>query len=140
MVYKSPTPSYHALHLRRQATPSHPHNPPRPRLTTFHPPSDFITSTAIMSWRSEAIEIYGWTAHPRDPSVLLEGKKNLKAPQPLKVDDIELPDTQLAKEVLEYAKRELREETFNHSMRVYYYGIPLSPFSISIPTHHHASL
>ena len=35
---------------------------------------------------------------------------------------MEIPDTQLVKEVMAYAKRELSVETLNHSMRVYYWG------------------
>lgn len=65
---------------------------------------------------------HGWTAQPRDVSVFLGDKKGLKKPVPQTVDSITFPTTPLAKAVLEYAKRELREETFNHSMRVYYYG------------------
>ena len=69
------------------------------------------------------ITTHGWTAQPRDISILLSGKKNIIAPEPVKVDNVALPGTELAKSVMEYAKRELREETFNHSMRVYYYGM-----------------
>ncbi len=65
---------------------------------------------------------HGWTAVPRDTSTLLNGKKNVKDPEPVTVDSIPLPKTPLAKKVLEYAQKELREETFNHSMRVFYYG------------------
>ena len=71
---------------------------------------------------ADPVPTYGWTALPRDPSVILHGKENVKDPQPVKVADVQLPDTDLAKKVLEYARKELREETFNHSMRVYYYG------------------
>lgn len=67
---------------------------------------------------------YGWTAQPRDVSAFLGDKKDLKAPEPQTVDNILIPDTPLAKAVLDYARKELSEETFNHSMRVYYYGIP----------------
>ena len=67
---------------------------------------------------------YGWTAQPRDVSTFLGDKKGLKAPEPQTVDNILIPDTPLAKAVLDYAQKELSEETFNHSMRVYYYGIP----------------
>ena len=35
---------------------------------------------------------------------------------------MEIPDTQLVKEVMAYARRELSVETLNHSMRVYYWG------------------
>jgi len=71
---------------------------------------------------SDPIMTYGWMVLPRDPSIILNGKKNVKVPEPVKVDSIPLPDTELAKTVMKYAKKELREETFNHSMRVYYYG------------------
>ncbi|KAI9698840.1 MAG: hypothetical protein M1820_007347 [Bogoriella megaspora] len=68
---------------------------------------------------------YGWEAQPRSFSKLLTSRSDKKPSTPLppiKVADIKLPDTPLAKEVTSYARRELREETFNHSMRVYYYG------------------
>jgi hypothetical protein len=56
---------------------------------------------------------HGFTAVPRDFSVVLKGQKYLHEPTPLMVSDIQIPDTPLAKRVLEYAKSELREETFN---------------------------
>ena len=71
---------------------------------------------------SEAIKLYGWAAKLRDPAVFLEGKKNIKDPVPQIVESIKLPDTSIAKAVLEYARKELNSETFNHSMRVFYYG------------------
>jgi hypothetical protein len=33
-----------------------------------------------------------------------------------------LPDTLVVKAAMEYVKKELPEHTFNHSMRVFYYG------------------
>ncbi|KAL8940803.1 MAG: hypothetical protein Q9216_002629 [Gyalolechia sp. 2 TL-2023] len=71
---------------------------------------------------STATDPYGWAAKPRDVSELLHGKKNNQNPQPQTVASIDFPDTPLANSVLEYAKKELNTETFNHSMRVYYYG------------------
>lgn len=65
---------------------------------------------------------YGWTAVPRNVEKLLKGRKNIKDPDPVLVKDIKLPDSQLAKTIQQYAKEKLPEETFNHSMRVYYYG------------------
>jgi cyanamide hydratase len=65
---------------------------------------------------------YGFTAQPRDINFLLKGRKNIHDPSLVMVADIKLPETSLAKRVHEYAKTELREETFNHSMRVYYFG------------------
>ena len=66
---------------------------------------------------------YGWAAQPRDPAVILKGRKHVEEPVPQTVEGTKLPDTYLAKAILEHAKKELREETFNHSMRVFYYGI-----------------
>ncbi|KAL8962143.1 MAG: hypothetical protein Q9193_001410 [Seirophora villosa] len=71
---------------------------------------------------SNAIDMYGWAAQPRDVSVLLDGKKNNDEPKPQTVAGTSLPDTPLATSVLEYARKQLPTETFNHSMRVYYYG------------------
>ncbi|KAL8835238.1 MAG: hypothetical protein Q9170_003400 [Blastenia crenularia] len=71
---------------------------------------------------SDTIKMYGWEAKPRDVSVLLQGPKSNRHPEPQKVASNKLPDTSLAKSVLEYAKKELNVETFNHSMRVYHYG------------------
>ena len=41
---------------------------------------------------------------------------------PVTVSSITLPSSNLSKAVYDYAKRELAVETFNHSMRVFYYG------------------
>ncbi|KAI4194650.1 MAG: hypothetical protein LQ348_002598 [Seirophora lacunosa] len=71
---------------------------------------------------SNAIDMYGWAAQPRDVSVLLDGKNNNNEPKPQTVAGTSLPDTPLAVAVLEYARKQLPIETFNHSMRVYYYG------------------
>ncbi len=75
---------------------------------------------------SDAVISYGWEALPRDPSIVLDGKNNIKDPQPQTVASIKLPDSTLAASVLEYAQKELSTETFNHSMRVYYYGMTSS--------------
>lgn len=70
---------------------------------------------------SDAIISYGWAAKSRDPNIYLTEKAH-KDPVPQTVEDIRLPDTPLAKRVLEYAEQELNAGTFNHSMRVFYYG------------------
>lgn len=49
-------------------------------------------------------------------------KKSTKPPVPQLVKDITLPDTSIIKAAMEYAKAELPTQTFNHSMRVFYYG------------------
>lgn len=70
---------------------------------------------------SDAIQAYGWAAKPRDPTIFLREKVH-KDPVPQTVESIRLPDTPLAKRLLEYAKQKLNTGTFNHSMRVFYYG------------------
>lgn len=70
---------------------------------------------------SEAIRAYGWGPKPRDPNVFLREKVSAD-PAPVLVESIRLPDTPLANKALDYAKQELNTETFNHSMRVFYYG------------------
>ena len=66
---------------------------------------------------------YGWAAQPRDPATVLKGRKHVQEPVLETVESTKLPDSNLAKAILDYAKKELREETFNHSMRVFYYGV-----------------
>lgn len=74
---------------------------------------------------SDAVKTYGWEAKPRDPSVFLRGKKNIKDPVPQTVASVQLPDSALTTSVLNYAQAELSTPTFNHSMRVFYYGTTL---------------
>ncbi|KAF2873329.1 hypothetical protein BDV95DRAFT_489661 [Massariosphaeria phaeospora] len=63
----------------------------------------------------------GWTAVPRSFSKgLTHVDKNLQAK--ISVSDIKLPDSDIVRKTYQYAKKELPEKTFNHSMRVYYYG------------------
>jgi len=69
-----------------------------------------------------AIENYGWTAVPRQVSTLLSQSAASGPAKPIALSSIPLPDSTLATEVQEYAKRELPVETYNHSMRVFYYG------------------
>jgi len=73
-----------------------------------------------------AIDAYGWTAVPRKQETLLAfaGSKASSAgpPKPISVSSIQVPSSSLAKQVHEYAQKELSIQTFNHSMRVYYYG------------------
>lgn len=78
-----------------------------------------------MSNRAAQVEEYGWGAVPINPKEFAP----TKAPTPQLVKDTPLPDTQVAKAALEYAKAELPAHTFNHSMRVFYYGT-LSPYLI----------
>ncbi|RFU30003.1 hypothetical protein B7463_g6338, partial [Scytalidium lignicola] len=70
-----------------------------------------------------AIERYGWTAVPRKVDTLLSQSQTAPKPsKPISASTIELPSSKIAKAVHQYAKDKLPVETFNHSMRVYYYG------------------
>jgi cyanamide hydratase len=69
----------------------------------------------------ETIEKFGWTVVPHAQSTLL---KNVSPwdPANYSVADIKVPDSELAKKTMQYAKEHLPEIVFNHSMRAYYYG------------------
>ena len=71
---------------------------------------------------SDPIKAYGWTALPRDPKLFLSEGCLSTGPLPVLVESVRLPDTPLANSILAYAKEELNSGTFNHSMRVFYYG------------------
>ena len=77
---------------------------------------------------SKMTEAHGWTAVPRSLNKLVAGAKDAQHSSPIKVEDIPIPDTPLAQTVMQYAKQHLPEQTFNHSMRVYYYGMPPNLF------------
>jgi len=81
-----------------------------------------------MSNESQNTEIStnGWAAMPRSfMQSLAEVDKDIHAK--LSVPDVRLPDSDIAKKTYKFAKRELPERTFNHSMRVWYYGECHSP-------------
>jgi len=74
---------------------------------------------------SNAVENFGWSSVPRSHEALLKDLSS-KKPEPLKVEDISLPSTPLIEKVHAYAKSHLAPETYNHSMRVFYYGQALT--------------
>jgi cyanamide hydratase len=65
----------------------------------------------------------GWTSTPADAGVIFGDRPFIHEPGPLSIKKIEFPyhDPVVAK-TLDYAKSVLHPETFNHSMRVYYFG------------------
>lgn len=65
---------------------------------------------------------YGWNAVHHSLDKLVAGRTNPQPSNPVKVEDIPLPNDNLAQQVMKYANEKLPAETFNHSMRVYYYG------------------
>lgn len=64
---------------------------------------------------------YGFNLLPRSQEKLLKGHK--KDSPYISIDDIIVPDTKVVRTVEEYVKKELSPETYNHSVRVYFYGI-----------------
>jgi cyanamide hydratase len=72
-----------------------------------------------------AIALYGWQAVPSDLTLLLKlQSESSDSPAPVySISQLARPDDELSNAVYEYAKRELPKETFNHSMRVFYYGM-----------------
>lgn len=73
---------------------------------------------------SKTIPDDGWSAVPRSLEKLLSTRRNTHSKAaPLKVEDIPLPSSPVVESVTKHARENLNEKTFNHSMRVYYYGI-----------------
>lgn len=71
---------------------------------------------------SDLIEQHGFTAVPRSLEKLIADQSTKATPTPVSVDEIDLPDSPLAARIQAYAKDNLPRQTYNHSMRVYYYG------------------
>ncbi|KAH8817024.1 hypothetical protein F5884DRAFT_818877 [Xylogone sp. PMI_703] len=65
----------------------------------------------------------GWTDVPVDPSKLFDGKPFRNAPGPILVSDIKFPsEDPIVNKVQHYVKEKLPIQTFNHSMRVFYFA------------------
>lgn len=82
-----------------------------------------LENTTMSLSRDEQISEYGWTALSCDPEQWGGLTKYNKEPVPQLVKDVPLPDTPLVKAAMDHVKNELPVHTFNHSMRVFYYGI-----------------
>jgi cyanamide hydratase len=75
-----------------------------------------------MSSSHDTAALHGWTAVPRDAKAILAGKPYINKPSSLLVKDIPFPsDDPVVAKVREYAQEKLSPQTFNHSMRVYYF-------------------
>ncbi len=75
---------------------------------------------------SDTVALHGWTAVPADAEALLQGKPYLNEPRSIPVKDIKFPSHDpLVARVQQYAQEKLPTPTYNHSMRVYYWGTPL---------------
>jgi hypothetical protein len=96
-------------------------------LTPRRKPHPQIQQLHSHTMSNPAIEKYGWTAVPVDLKTLLSLSDTASNPaKPIPVSSIPAPSSPLAKAVREHARKELPIETFNHSMRVFYYGTALS--------------
>jgi cyanamide hydratase len=75
---------------------------------------------------SDPVKSYGWTALPRDASQLLPSPNTAPhEPVPVPISSTPIPNTPLAHRIQSYARSHLPEPTFNHSMRVYHYGMAI---------------
>ncbi|KAG6833394.1 hypothetical protein H0H87_007379 [Tephrocybe sp. NHM501043] len=76
------------------------------------------------------IIFYGFTAVPRDPDVLFEGHATASGDYPKQdyftVTDFPFPDSSVVQAVKAFVKRELPSQVWNHSHRVYVYGVALA--------------
>jgi len=78
----------------------------------------------------DPIAFYGFSPIVRDPDVLFHEHPTASGDHPkqdlFKAADFPAPDSPLAREVRKFAQAELNEQTFNHSNRVYIYGVALT--------------
>lgn len=66
---------------------------------------------------------HGWSAVPCDANVIF-AKNPIVKPSAWKVADMQFPvNDPVVAEVQQYAKEHLLEQTYNHSMRVYHWGM-----------------
>ncbi|KAL2848395.1 hypothetical protein BJY01DRAFT_262696 [Aspergillus pseudoustus] len=68
----------------------------------------------------------GWNDVPVDAGAIGD-RPFINEPKPIPVDQIKFPtEDPIVSKTIEYVKRVLHPETFNHSMRVYYYGMAIT--------------
>jgi cyanamide hydratase len=79
---------------------------------------------------NDPIAEHGWTAVPVDAEAIFKGRPYLHKPASVLVKDTHFPsDDPIVAKVQAYAKNHLPPQTYNHSMRVFYWGIsPPFPF------------
>lgn len=74
----------------------------------------------------DPIAEHGWTPVPVDAEAIFKGRPYLNRPIPILAKDIHFPsDDVIVAKVQAYAKEHLPPQTYNHSMRVFYWGISL---------------
>ncbi|KAH8697335.1 cyanamide hydratase family HD domain-containing protein [Talaromyces proteolyticus] len=82
-----------------------------------------------MSGQDTILE-YGYTAVPASAKIVVAETtpKPSSSAQPFALSSIPTPNTALAKRIHNYAKSHLPEPTFNHSLRVYHYGLAIKKY------------
>lgn len=76
---------------------------------------------------SNQTQANGWTAVPVSGKQIIEARKECSKPEAVKVEDMPFPsDDPLVKDVESFSRHHLSEEAFNHSMRVFYWGMLLA--------------
>lgn len=73
------------------------------------------------------VAIHGWTPVVRDHQALLSGKPYINKPTTILIKDIEFPSDDVVAKVRKHAQEKLPAPTFNHSMRVFYFGMEEKP-------------
>jgi cyanamide hydratase len=77
-------------------------------------------------------KLNGWSSMPADAGIIFGDKPFINEPGPISVNEINFPiDDSVVAQTSDYAKAVLHPETFNHSMRVYYYGMYLQSITNS---------
>lgn len=92
----------------------------------------------MSSTTNDPVAEHGWTAVPLDAEAIFQGKPYLHEPGPILVKDIHFPsDDPIVVKAQQYAREHLPAQTFNHSMRVFYWGnislLPQPPSDL-VPT------
>ncbi|KAF7597022.1 hypothetical protein BBP40_011388 [Aspergillus hancockii] len=75
----------------------------------------------------DEVEVNGWTSVPANAGAIFGDKSFINAVEALSIDEIKFPiNDPVVERTVGYAKTVLPLETFNHSMRVYYYGMAIT--------------
>ncbi|KAL3484430.1 hypothetical protein BJX62DRAFT_54788 [Aspergillus germanicus] len=85
-----------------------------------------------MSFTAE--KTYGFTPVPSSPDTLFTTSSILKSRVPppcIPVSATPIPSTPLSQRIQSYAKSHLPEPTYNHSLRVYHYGLAIKRYAFS---------
>ncbi|KAJ5664144.1 cyanamide hydratase [Penicillium longicatenatum] len=69
----------------------------------------------------------GWTSTPANAGAIFADQPFINKPDELSLNDIKFPfDDPVVSKTLKYAKEVLHPKTFNHSMRVFFYGMAIT--------------